>query len=70
MFGLSGAGDRFRTDDLVLGKHALYQLSYTRSVKPPERILFTIRRVAACQITARLTAGATGFRCNTFTTRT
>jgi hypothetical protein len=26
-----GAGDRFRTDDLVLGKHALYQLSYTRS---------------------------------------
>jgi hypothetical protein len=25
-----GAGDRFRTDDLVLGKHALYQLSYTR----------------------------------------
>ena len=28
---LCGAGDRFRTDDLVLGKHALYQLSYTRS---------------------------------------
>jgi hypothetical protein len=28
-----GAGDRFRTDDLVLGKHALYQLSYTRSPK-------------------------------------
>jgi hypothetical protein len=28
---LNGAGDRFRTDDLVLGKHALYQLSYTRS---------------------------------------
>src|SRR6266404_332683 len=27
----NGAGDRFRTDDLVLGKHALYQLSYTRS---------------------------------------
>ncbi len=27
---LNGAGDRFRTDDLVLGKHALYQLSYTR----------------------------------------
>src|SRR5208337_811305 len=26
-----GAGDRFRTDDLVLGKHALYQLSYTRT---------------------------------------
>ncbi len=26
-----GAGDRFRTDDLVLGKHTLYQLSYTRS---------------------------------------
>ena len=25
-----GAGDRFRTDDLVLGKHTLYQLSYTR----------------------------------------
>jgi hypothetical protein len=30
---LTGAGDRFRTDDLVLGKHALYQLSYTRSPK-------------------------------------
>ncbi len=28
-----GAGDRFRTDDLVLGKHTLYQLSYTRSAK-------------------------------------
>jgi hypothetical protein len=28
---LTGAGDRFRTDDLVLGKHTLYQLSYTRS---------------------------------------
>src|ERR1019366_7804936 len=28
---LHGAGDRFRTDALVLGKHALYQLSYTRS---------------------------------------
>ena len=27
----TGAGDRFRTDDLVLGKHTLYQLSYTRS---------------------------------------
>jgi len=27
----NGAGDRFRTDDLVLGKHTLYQLSYTRS---------------------------------------
>jgi hypothetical protein len=27
-----GAGDRFRTDDLVLGKHTLYQLSYTRSL--------------------------------------
>ena len=32
-FLLNGAGDRFRTDDLVLGKHALYQLSYTRSPK-------------------------------------
>jgi hypothetical protein len=29
---LYGAGDRFRTDDLVLGKHTLYQLSYTRSL--------------------------------------
>jgi hypothetical protein len=29
---LTGAGDRFRTDDLVLGKHTLYQLSYTRPV--------------------------------------
>ncbi len=28
----NGAGDRFRTDDLVLGKHTLYQLSYTRSL--------------------------------------
>jgi hypothetical protein len=28
--GNIGAGDRFRTDDLVLGKHTLYQLSYTR----------------------------------------
>ena len=28
----AGAGDRFRTDDLVLGKHTLYQLSYTRSL--------------------------------------
>jgi hypothetical protein len=28
-----GAGDRFRTDDLVLGKHALYQLSYTRPLR-------------------------------------
>jgi hypothetical protein len=27
----TGAGDRFRTGDLVLGKHTLYQLSYTRS---------------------------------------
>jgi transposase InsO family protein len=26
-----GAGERFRTVDLVLGKHTLYQLSYTRS---------------------------------------
>ena len=30
-YEINGAGDRFRTDDLVLGKHALYQLSYTRS---------------------------------------
>lgn len=29
--GLFGAGERFRTVDLVLGKHTLYQLSYTRS---------------------------------------
>jgi hypothetical protein len=28
---LYGAGDQFRTGDLVLGKHTLYQLSYTRS---------------------------------------
>src|SRR5262245_20511115 len=27
---LTGAGDRFRTDDLALGKHTLYQLNYTR----------------------------------------
>jgi class 3 adenylate cyclase len=33
LFWTNGAGDRFRTDDLVLGKHALYQLSYTRSPK-------------------------------------
>ncbi len=32
LVGSFGAGDRFRTDDLVLGKHTLYQLSYTRSV--------------------------------------
>jgi hypothetical protein len=32
MWVLNGAGDRFRTDDLVLGKHTLYQLSYTRSL--------------------------------------
>ena len=30
LLGNRGAGDRFRTDDLVLGKHTLYQLSYTR----------------------------------------
>ena len=28
---LTGAGERFRTVDLVLGKDTLYQLSYTRS---------------------------------------
>ena len=27
---LSGAGDRVRTDDILLGKQMLYQLSYTR----------------------------------------
>jgi hypothetical protein len=32
-WGYYGAGDRFRTDDLVLGKHALYQLSYTRPLR-------------------------------------
>jgi hypothetical protein len=31
-FDFTGAGDEFRTHDLVLGKHTLYQLSYTRSV--------------------------------------
>jgi hypothetical protein len=37
--GFFGAGDRFRTDDLVLGKHTLYQLSYTRSLRPgPKRL--------------------------------
>jgi hypothetical protein len=41
--GLYGAGERFRTVDLVLGKHTLYQLSYTRS---PERRFIVIRRVA------------------------
>ena len=30
---LFGAGERFRTVDLVLGKHTLYQLSYTRSCR-------------------------------------
>jgi hypothetical protein len=28
---VSGAGDRIRTGDLLLGKEALYQLSYSRS---------------------------------------
>ena len=36
-----GAGDRFRTDDLVLGKHTLYQLSYTRSLRPGHKRLST-----------------------------
>ena len=34
-YPIYGAGDRFRTDDLVLGKHTLYQLSYTRSPRTP-----------------------------------
>jgi hypothetical protein len=48
-----GAGDRFRTDDLVLGKHTLYQLSYTRS---PVRLVRTksfIGRRGTCQIAAQ-----------------
>src|SRR5271167_3145453 len=49
---LNGAGDRFRTDDLVLGKHTLYQLSYTRpqALSSRGRIDRFIRPGAACQI--------------------
>ena len=50
---LLGAGDRFRTDDLVLGKHTLYQLSYTRSPVVTARMRKFIGRRATCQITAR-----------------
>jgi hypothetical protein len=48
-----GAGDRFRTDDLVLGKHTLYQLSYTRSPVRPVRTRSSIGRRGACQIAAQ-----------------
>jgi hypothetical protein len=48
--GTYGAGDRFRTDDLVLGKHTLYQLSYTRSPFRPVRTRSFIGRRAHCQI--------------------
>jgi hypothetical protein len=44
-----GAGDRFRTDDLVLGKHTLYQLSYTRSPFRPVRTRSFIGRQGYCQ---------------------
>jgi hypothetical protein len=45
----TGAGDRFRTDDLVLGKHTLYQLSYTRSPGPAgqnQNIYWSARRLS------------------------
>ena len=72
--GSIGAGDRFRTDDLVLGKHALYQLSYTRSpIRENESISLsgTVAPVkSSYQITARLTVGANGLGRNSFSTRT
>ena len=43
LMGFLGAGDRFRTDDLVLGKHALYQLSYTRPVQKGRPRVVTAR---------------------------
>jgi hypothetical protein len=54
-----GAGDRFRTDDLVLGKHTLYQLSYTRpqALSSRGRIDRFIRPRAACQTAARRADG-------------
>jgi hypothetical protein len=33
----SGAGNRNRTDDILLGKQTLYQLSYARIKKNPTR---------------------------------
>ena len=32
---MTGGGERDRTDDLVLAKHALSQLSYTPFLAPP-----------------------------------
>ena len=58
----TGAGDRFRTDDLVLGKHTLYQLSYTRSPFIEGRTRSFTGRRAPCQsnqIAARLAEVAT-----------
>ena len=48
----TGAGDRFRTDDLVLGKHTLYQLSYTRSPVVLVRNRSFIGQRETCQIAA------------------
>jgi hypothetical protein len=40
----NGVGDRFRTDDLVLGKHVLYQTELPPLSNPVDRILLIIRR--------------------------
>ncbi len=57
-----GAGERFRTVNLVLGKHALYQLSYTRSPAAGRgsRIRSFIDRSRECQTAARRAGFAAG----------
>jgi hypothetical protein len=54
-----GAGERFRTVDLVLGKHTLYQLSYTRPQASSSRgwIDRFIGMRAPCQTAARRAGG-------------
>jgi hypothetical protein len=47
---LAGAGERFRTVDLVLGKHTLYQLSYTR----PARIEEPVSLIVVSPLSTRL----------------
>ena len=38
-----GAGDQVRTDDLILGKDSLYQLSYTRITNIIQNFLYMIK---------------------------
>lgn len=41
-----GAGDRTRTDDILLGKQTLYQLSYTRALSRTLLVYGFIQRCA------------------------